>query len=92
MRIIRTAFNIALLFTLVGCFEKNTDNPNKAYQYLTGEKPDKEIQVINGKYWESALAQRIYHVSGINNIFPVSNLISITAYFHGDLQGHENIP
>ena len=39
---------------LTGCFEKNTKNPIEAYKYWAGEEPPKDIQVLNGQYWESA--------------------------------------
>lgn len=38
----------------VGCMEKNTTDPVEAFKYWSGEKPGKDVQVINARYWESA--------------------------------------
>lgn len=55
---VKTVFQLATFFIvaniLVGCFEKSTTDPVKTYQYWAGEKPGKEVQVLNGRYWESA--------------------------------------
>jgi hypothetical protein len=58
MRNSKTVSNFAAILLvsgmLVGCFEKKTDDPIKAYQYWAGEKPNERIEVINGRYWGSA--------------------------------------
>ncbi len=41
-------------FLLASCVGKDTTNPNEAYKYWAGGAPPSEIQVLNGKYWESA--------------------------------------
>ncbi|MDR0824401.1 MAG: hypothetical protein LBN74_04860, partial [Prevotella sp.] len=42
-----------LLFS--GCFQINTENPDKAFEYWTQiPLPNSEIEAIKGKYWKSA--------------------------------------
>ena len=38
----------------IGCKEENSEDPIKVYTLWGGEKPPKEVQVIHGKYWQSA--------------------------------------
>ncbi len=42
------------IFLLTSCSEKTSTNPNEVYQLWSGIQPNKEVKVINGKYWESA--------------------------------------
>lgn len=46
---------IFLLLTIPfsSCMERNTTDPIEAYTYWSGEKPSKEVNVINAKYWQS---------------------------------------
>jgi hypothetical protein len=44
---------VLLVSTFTSCVEKRTEDPINAYKFWAGEKPPKEIEVINGKYWES---------------------------------------
>ena len=49
--------SISILLTCifwVGCTEVNTDDPQESFKYWSGQKPSKDIHVINGKYWQSA--------------------------------------
>jgi hypothetical protein len=43
-----------LIFTLIGCSEINTNDPKKAYKHWAGAYPPKDLNVLNGQYWESA--------------------------------------
>jgi len=49
--------NIILIFIstilLAGCFEIKTDNAIEAYKYWAGDKPTKDVGLINGQYWQS---------------------------------------
>lgn len=42
---------ILLLFT--SCFEGRTSNGEDAYKYWAGIEPGNDIQILNGKYWQS---------------------------------------
>jgi hypothetical protein len=57
MKQIRTHFSILLLAILItsisSCREKNTEDPNEAYELWGGEVP-KGVEVIHGKYWQSS--------------------------------------
>lgn len=45
---------IVFLIFLTGCFQINTDNPEKAFQYWTRiPLSNKEVKVLKGKYWQS---------------------------------------
>ncbi len=46
-----SVFIISLL--LLGCFEINSDNPVQAYKYWSGANPPKDLEVIEGQYWQS---------------------------------------
>jgi hypothetical protein len=48
--------------TLCSCMEKETENPEEVYELWSGNEPDKEIKIINGKYWQSAHFTREYEV------------------------------
>jgi len=51
-----------LIFSLISCVEKKTDDPVKSYKFWSGEAPGKDIQVIHGKYWQSASFSKEYIV------------------------------
>ena len=56
MKTLNHTGNILLIFTLislVSCTEKNTNDPIATYKLWAGEAP-KDVQVINGKYWQSS--------------------------------------
>lgn len=42
-----------LIFTLIGCSEIKTNDANKAYKHWAGTYPPKDLNVLNGQYWES---------------------------------------
>ena len=44
-------FCLLILFT--GCMKIETRNAAKAYEYWAGEKPPKNIRLINGEYYRS---------------------------------------
>ncbi|SBV91296.1 hypothetical protein [uncultured Dysgonomonas sp.] len=45
---------ILLFILLTGCFQINTENPEKAFRYWTHiPLPNSEVEVLNGKYWQS---------------------------------------
>ena len=51
---------ILLLFTtilLASCAEVKTTNPSVVYNYWTGVTPTKDVELINGEYWETAVTQ-----------------------------------
>lgn len=39
---------------LTGCYEKNSDNALETFKYWAGTKPPADIELIEGKYWQSA--------------------------------------
>ncbi|WP_418602326.1 hypothetical protein [Hwangdonia sp.] len=49
----KTLIIFCLLTFLVSCFQVETTNPDKAYSYWAGAKPPKDIQLINGEYYQS---------------------------------------
>lgn len=44
---------LLIMITFSSCIERNTTDPIKAYTYWSGEKPPKEVEIINAKYWQS---------------------------------------
>jgi len=42
----------SLLFAIISC-EVKTDDAEKAYEYWSGEKPDKDLKIQYAKYWRS---------------------------------------
>ncbi|MFD1061902.1 hypothetical protein ACFQ1Q_01490 [Winogradskyella litorisediminis] len=40
-------------FSLAGCYSKSSTNPEEVYKYWLGEKPPKELKIINGSYYQS---------------------------------------
>ena len=42
------------LFALTSCYEKKSNDALETYKYWTGTKPPGELQLIEGKYWQSA--------------------------------------
>ena len=42
------------IFSLSSCSEKNTNDANEAYTYWAGGKPNSDIKLLNGQYWQSA--------------------------------------
>jgi len=48
------ALLLTLSISLSSCMDKKTEDPAKAYKLWAGEKAPKEVQVIHGKYWQSA--------------------------------------
>ena len=51
---IRLYLILMILFLTFGCVEKNTESPDSAYKHWTGESPSNNIDVINGRYWQSS--------------------------------------
>jgi hypothetical protein len=49
-----------LIFTLIGCSEIKTNDPKKAYKHWAGTYPSKDLNVLNGQYWESAHLTKEY--------------------------------
>jgi len=43
----------SLLTFLVSCFPIETKDAEKAYEYWSGNEPPKEIELINGEYYQS---------------------------------------
>jgi len=48
-----TCFLIGTVISFASCKEKSTEDANEAYFFWSGEKPNKEIEVLHGKYWQS---------------------------------------
>jgi len=42
------------IFTLTSCYEKKSNDALETYKYWAGTKPPDELQLIEGKYWQSA--------------------------------------
>ena len=51
---IRILLFFLLAMVSVSCQQKETDDPLQAYKYWAGSNPPEEIQILNGRYWESA--------------------------------------
>lgn len=51
--------SIITLFA-TSCSEINTNNPIETYKYWSGTNPTKDLEVINGKYWQSGHWTREY--------------------------------
>ncbi|WP_228527948.1 hypothetical protein [Pararhodonellum marinum] len=45
---------LLLCLILTGCYEKNSDDALQTYKYWAGTKPPADIELIEGKYWQSA--------------------------------------
>lgn len=45
---------LILLITFSSCIEKSISDPQEAYSYWIKSDMKSEIEVINGKYWESS--------------------------------------
>jgi hypothetical protein len=56
------AFFLAVTTSLTSCMEKNTTDAIEAYNLWGGEVP-KEVEVINGNYWQSAHFTKEYIMS-----------------------------
>lgn len=54
MQLYKSVWIFFITIFLIGCTETNTQNPAKAYRYWAGERPSKDVEVIHGKYWQSA--------------------------------------
>lgn len=53
MKIIKKISLIGILFLLIGCFSTETKDAKKAYEYWSGNEPPKEIELIEGEYYQS---------------------------------------
>ena len=53
-------FIFSTVVLLTGCVEIKTTNPNEVYQYWAGAAPTKDLQLINGQYWQSASLTKEY--------------------------------
>lgn len=53
MKFIKQIITFGSLSLLVSCSSIATKNAEKAYQYWSGNKPPKEIELIKGEYYQS---------------------------------------
>jgi hypothetical protein len=53
LKIIKKILIFSLFTLLVSCFQIETKNPKKAYEYWSGSEPPKEIKLIKGQYYQS---------------------------------------
>lgn len=44
---------VGFILLFVSCFSTETKDAKKAYKYWSGEEPPKEIELINGEYYQS---------------------------------------
>ena len=51
---ILSAFGVIIVVFLGSCTEMKTDDPIETYKLWSGESPPKNIEILNGKYWQSA--------------------------------------
>ena len=51
---ILSALGVIILIFLGSCTEKKTDDPIETYKFWSGESPPENIEILNGKYWQSA--------------------------------------
>ena len=54
---------IAILLLTISCYEEQTKDPIKTYQFWTGSKAPKEFKLIKGQYWQSAHWTKEYIMS-----------------------------
>jgi len=47
-------FIVLTAFTLTSCYEKKSIDALETYMYWAGTKPPKDLELLEGKYWESA--------------------------------------
>jgi hypothetical protein len=77
---------LLVMFSLISCFEKNTEDPIESYKFWAGEKPSKDVKVIHGKYWQSGHFTKEYIMylelnassNWINELIRQNNLIPDT--------------
>jgi hypothetical protein len=48
------AFSFLAVIFFDSCTEKKTDDPIETYKLWSGEYPQKNIEIIHGRYWQSA--------------------------------------
>ena len=53
LKLVNKISTFFLLILLVSCFGVETKNPEKAYKYWSGSEIPKEIEIINGAYYQS---------------------------------------
>jgi hypothetical protein len=54
LRIAMTVCLFSALILFAGCREVNTHDPLEVYTLWSGDKPPKEVRLIQGKYWQSS--------------------------------------
>ena len=50
----KLALIIITLFFLTGCSEVKTTDPQEVYRHWSGSEAPKDLQLVNGQYWESS--------------------------------------
>ncbi len=53
MKLIKNVVTLCLCILLISCFSTETEDADKAYQYWSGSKPPKEIELIKGQWYQS---------------------------------------
>ena len=53
---------LVLILTLASCMERNTTDPQKAYQYWQGQPASRGLELIHAKYWQSAHWTKEYEI------------------------------
>jgi len=48
------ALGVCVIISMVSCMEKQTNDPAETYKFWAGEPPSKNVDVIHGRYWQSA--------------------------------------
>lgn len=51
--IIKIFFCFLTAFALVGCFSKETNDPETAFNYWSGSYPSKDLVLMKGEYYQS---------------------------------------
>jgi hypothetical protein len=59
-KVILFALEVSIVLFFGSCKEKKTDDPTKTYKFWSGGPPQKDIEVIHGKYWQSAQWSKEY--------------------------------
>ena len=50
----RVSIAAVLLLVLGACSERRSDDPIQSYRLWSGQAPAKDVNVVHGKYWQSA--------------------------------------
>ena len=62
MKHLKLLLFLVFSITFSSCSEVNSENPKEIFELWTGSELPKDIELVNGKYWESAHWSKEYEV------------------------------